>query len=160
MRSLAAEGRTVLVSSHLISEMALTADHLLVIGGGRLLADDTVESSAAAAPRWRRRTAPAPGAVRTAAAVPMRAAARRVDQAVVGALDLARARLCARVRLGLGLADTVSTVTLGHHDGSGPGRVRPVGGSFTGLVFAQLAFGVLGVLAVTAEYSTGMISPR
>ena len=39
MRTLAAEGRTVLVSSHLMSEMALTADHLLVIGRGRLLAD-------------------------------------------------------------------------------------------------------------------------
>ena len=32
MRGFAAEGRTVLVSSHLMSEMALTADHLLVIG--------------------------------------------------------------------------------------------------------------------------------
>jgi ABC-2 type transport system ATP-binding protein len=32
MRGLAAEGRTVLVSSHLMSEMALTADHLIVIG--------------------------------------------------------------------------------------------------------------------------------
>ncbi len=41
MRSLAAEGRTVLVSSHLMSEMALTADHLVVIGRGRLLADMT-----------------------------------------------------------------------------------------------------------------------
>jgi len=39
IRSLADEGRTVLVSSHLMSEMALTADHLLVIGKGRLLAD-------------------------------------------------------------------------------------------------------------------------
>jgi len=38
-RSLAAEGRTVFVSSHLMSEMALTADHLIVIGRGRLLAD-------------------------------------------------------------------------------------------------------------------------
>jgi len=42
MRSLAAEGRTVFVSSHLISEMARTADRLIVIGGGRLLADTTV----------------------------------------------------------------------------------------------------------------------
>ncbi len=42
MRSLAAEGRTVFVSSHLISEMALTADRLIVIGDGRLLADTTV----------------------------------------------------------------------------------------------------------------------
>ena len=39
MRSLAAQGRTLLVSSHLMSEMALTADHLLVIGRGRLIAD-------------------------------------------------------------------------------------------------------------------------
>src|SRR5690606_22136292 len=39
MRDLAAEGRTVFVSSHLMSEMALTADHLLVIGRGRILAD-------------------------------------------------------------------------------------------------------------------------
>ncbi|TDC22180.1 ATP-binding cassette domain-containing protein [Streptomyces sp. 8K308] len=39
MRSLAAEGRTVLLSSHLMSEMELTADHLIVIGRGRLLAD-------------------------------------------------------------------------------------------------------------------------
>jgi ABC-2 type transport system ATP-binding protein len=39
MRGLAAEGRTVLVSSHLMSEMALTADHLIVIGKGRLIAD-------------------------------------------------------------------------------------------------------------------------
>ncbi|TDD98998.1 ABC transporter ATP-binding protein [Jiangella asiatica] len=39
IRNLAAEGRTVFVSSHLMSEMALTADHLLVIGRGRILAD-------------------------------------------------------------------------------------------------------------------------
>ncbi|MFJ1702840.1 ABC transporter ATP-binding protein [Kitasatospora sp. NPDC088346] len=39
LRSLAAEGRAVLVSSHLMTEMALTADHLVVIGRGRLLAD-------------------------------------------------------------------------------------------------------------------------
>jgi ABC-2 type transport system ATP-binding protein len=39
MKALAAEGRTIFVSSHLMSEMALTADHLIVIGQGRLLAD-------------------------------------------------------------------------------------------------------------------------
>ncbi|WP_327416485.1 ABC transporter ATP-binding protein [Streptomyces sp. NBC_01233] len=39
MKGLAAEGRTIFVSSHLMSEMALTADHLVVIGQGRLLAD-------------------------------------------------------------------------------------------------------------------------
>jgi ABC-2 type transport system ATP-binding protein len=42
LKSLAAQGRTVLVSSHLISEMALTAERLVVIGRGRLLADTTV----------------------------------------------------------------------------------------------------------------------
>lgn len=39
MKGLAAEGRTIFVSSHLMSEMALTADHLIVIGQGKLLAD-------------------------------------------------------------------------------------------------------------------------
>jgi ABC-2 type transport system ATP-binding protein len=42
MMSLAAEGRTVFVSSHLMSEMENTADHLIVIGRGRLIADCTV----------------------------------------------------------------------------------------------------------------------
>ncbi len=42
MRSLAAEGRAVLVSSHLMSEMARTADHLVVVGRGRLIADTSV----------------------------------------------------------------------------------------------------------------------
>jgi ABC-2 type transport system ATP-binding protein len=43
LRGLAAEGRTVFVSSHLMSEMSLTADHLIVIGRGRLIADTTVD---------------------------------------------------------------------------------------------------------------------
>ena len=42
LRDLAAQGRTVLVSSHLISEMALTADRLIVIGRGRLIAETGV----------------------------------------------------------------------------------------------------------------------
>ena len=50
LRSLAAEGRTVFVSSHLIGEMASTADRVVVIGRGRLLADTSVaELSAGAA---------------------------------------------------------------------------------------------------------------
>jgi ABC-2 type transport system ATP-binding protein len=43
MRQLASEGRTVLVSSHLMSEMAVTADHLLVIGRGKLIAASSTE---------------------------------------------------------------------------------------------------------------------
>ncbi len=48
MKSLAAEGRTVFVSSHLMSEMEHTADHLLVIGRGRLIADCSVAEFIAA----------------------------------------------------------------------------------------------------------------
>jgi ABC-2 type transport system ATP-binding protein len=43
LRGLASDGRAVFVSSHLMSEMALTADHLIVIGRGRLIADTSVE---------------------------------------------------------------------------------------------------------------------
>jgi ABC-2 type transport system ATP-binding protein len=43
-KALAAEGRTVLVSSHLMSEMALTADHLIIIGRGRLIADTPADA--------------------------------------------------------------------------------------------------------------------
>jgi ABC-2 type transport system ATP-binding protein len=42
LRSLAAEGRTIFVSSHLMSEMALTADQLIIVGRGRLIADVSV----------------------------------------------------------------------------------------------------------------------
>ena len=48
MKALAAEGRTIFVSSHLMSEMEHTADHLLVIGRGRLIADCTVAEFIAA----------------------------------------------------------------------------------------------------------------
>ncbi len=51
LRQLATEGHTVLVSSHLMSEMALTADHLVIIGRGRLLADTPTESFTMASTR-------------------------------------------------------------------------------------------------------------
>jgi ABC-2 type transport system ATP-binding protein len=53
MRSLAAEGRTVFVSSHLMSEMELTADRLVIIGRGRLLADAPITEVLAASSRRR-----------------------------------------------------------------------------------------------------------
>ena len=49
LRSLAAEGRTVFVSSHLMSELQGTADHLVVIGRGRLIADASVDALLASA---------------------------------------------------------------------------------------------------------------
>jgi ABC-2 type transport system ATP-binding protein len=57
MRTLAAEGRTVFVSSHLLAEMALMADRLVVIGRGRLIAsggvDEFIKSSRTSAVRLR-----------------------------------------------------------------------------------------------------------
>ena len=53
LRELAAQGRAVFVSSHLMSEMALTADHLIVIGRGRLIADASArELVGSASGRW------------------------------------------------------------------------------------------------------------
>jgi ABC-2 type transport system ATP-binding protein len=64
LRGLAADGRTVFVSSHLMTEMALTAQHLIVIGRGRLIADSGVEEFiAAAAPSLVRVRSTAPDAL-------------------------------------------------------------------------------------------------
>jgi ABC-2 type transport system ATP-binding protein len=49
LRGLAAEGRTVFLSSHLMSEIAQTAEHVIVVGRGRLIADTTVEDLVARA---------------------------------------------------------------------------------------------------------------
>lgn len=49
LKGLADEGRTVFVSSHLMSEVALTADHLIVVGRGRLIADTSVDEFVARA---------------------------------------------------------------------------------------------------------------
>ena len=70
-RQLAAEGRTVFVSSHLMSEMEHTADHLIVIGGGKLLADESLATFADRAPKPAAATVPAvptvaPGALEAA----------------------------------------------------------------------------------------------
>ncbi len=70
LRRLADEGRTVFLSSHLMSEMALTADHVIVVGQGRLLRDQSMAEFIAEASSRRR-----PGAL--AAVRPARPAARR-----------------------------------------------------------------------------------
>jgi ABC-2 type transport system ATP-binding protein len=79
LKQLAAEGRTIFVSSHLMSEMALTADHLIVIGRGHLIADGSVAELIGAASKnvVRVRT---PGAARLAELL----AERRVSVAQVG----------------------------------------------------------------------------
>ncbi|MFD6422543.1 ATP-binding cassette domain-containing protein [Streptomyces sp. NPDC060198] len=62
VKRLAREGRTVLVSSHLMSETAAFADHLIILGGGRLLADMSTEGFLASRSRSRVRVRAAVGA--------------------------------------------------------------------------------------------------
>jgi ABC-2 type transport system ATP-binding protein len=69
MQELAAQGRTVLVSSHLMSEMALTATELVVIGQGRLIAAESVERFTARADSSVRVRSPQLDAVATALAL-------------------------------------------------------------------------------------------
>jgi ABC-2 type transport system ATP-binding protein len=84
MKGMAAEGRTVFVSSHLMSEMALTADHLIVIGRGRLLADTTATEFIKANSRsYVRIRTPEPQRMHDALAT----AGIRVTQAADGALE-------------------------------------------------------------------------
>ncbi|MCX4529081.1 MULTISPECIES: ABC transporter ATP-binding protein [unclassified Streptomyces] len=80
MRTLAAEGRTVLVSSHLMSETAAFADHLVVLGQGRLLADTSMKAfiDARSTPRVR---------LRTSDPIRLRAALARDDFEMVTADD-------------------------------------------------------------------------
>jgi ABC-2 type transport system ATP-binding protein len=80
LRGLAAEGRTVFVSSHLMSEMALTAQHLIVIGRGRLIADTGMEEFIAGA-------APSLVRVRSTDPASLEAVLRARDVAVSGAED-------------------------------------------------------------------------
>jgi ABC-2 type transport system ATP-binding protein len=85
MKGLAAEGRTVFVSSHFMSEMALTAEHLIVIGRGRLLADTTVREFIATNTRsYVRIRTPEPERMRDALA----AAGVRSRPATDGALEV------------------------------------------------------------------------
>jgi ABC-2 type transport system ATP-binding protein len=58
LRSLAADGRTVFVSSHLMSEMSMTADRLIVVGRGRLIADASVDDVRAMGDSWVRVRSP------------------------------------------------------------------------------------------------------
>lgn len=68
LRSLAAEGRTVFLSSHLLSELALVAEHVIVIGRGELIADAPLASLTAETERVRVRTEQVDALVRLVAA--------------------------------------------------------------------------------------------
>jgi ABC-2 type transport system ATP-binding protein len=80
MRSLAAEGRTVFVSSHLMSEMENTADHLIVIGRGRLIADCPMAEFTASGGAEDTTVVKTPDATRLAEAVAMAGGTLERDQ--------------------------------------------------------------------------------
>ncbi|MFI6822775.1 ABC transporter ATP-binding protein [Micromonospora sp. NPDC050187] len=90
MRGLAAEGRTVFVSSHLMSEMQLTADQLVVIGRGRLVADASVDEVIA---RGARRDAAGPVTVRCPDPAQLAALRDRLAGRSVTVLDAGADRL-------------------------------------------------------------------
>ncbi|QFG26329.1 ATP-binding cassette domain-containing protein [Actinomadura sp. WMMB 499] len=90
MRSLADEGRTVLISSHLMSEMELTADRLIVIGRGRLIADTSVRELADRFARGVRVRSPRPDELTAVlAAAGGRVEAAQGDALTVTGLDVA-----------------------------------------------------------------------
>jgi ABC-2 type transport system ATP-binding protein len=99
LRAMAAQGRTILVSSHLMSEMAQTADHLIIIGRGRLLADTSTAQFIAGARHDVLVRSPRPGelaALLAASGATVRReddgalAVTGMDQATVGDLAVSR----------------------------------------------------------------------
>jgi ABC-2 type transport system ATP-binding protein len=89
LRSLAAEGRAVLVSSHLMSELQDTATHLVVIGRGELVADTSVAAliEAASSGRLTLRTANREEAMNTLANAGATVAATGLDTVTVSGLE-------------------------------------------------------------------------
>ena len=92
LRALAAEGRAVLVSSHLMSELQDTADHLVVVGRGRVIADSSVEEliAAASGDRVQLRTAARGDAMTVLAHAGARVAMTGPDQLIVSGLPADR----------------------------------------------------------------------
>jgi ABC-2 type transport system ATP-binding protein len=104
LRSLAAEGRTVFISSHLMSELEDTADHLIVIGKGRLLADISVGELLASATdgRVELRTPDLPAAMTVlanAGATPVSSGPDRIAVSGIAPSTVAELLVESRVRL-------------------------------------------------------------
>lgn len=87
LKELAAEGRSVLLSSHLMSEVAITADRLIIVGRGRLLADTTVDELVSRSGRFVRVSTPDHVALEAA----LQADGLRVDAPAPGILNIANA---------------------------------------------------------------------
>jgi ABC-2 type transport system ATP-binding protein len=91
LKVLAAQGRTVLVSSHLMGELEDTADHLVVVGRGQVIADSTVAAliAAASADRVTVRTSAPPDAITALARAGAEVASTSADVLVVSGLSSA-----------------------------------------------------------------------
>ena len=189
LKNLAARGRTVLISSHLISEVAQTADDLVVIGQGGCWPRPPWPSCPPAAARWRR---PSSGSPRAAPTTPPATAGLRhqlsPEERVMttatltrdaaqqagghyGFRDVARMEwlklrsvrstwwtllVFAAAMIGLAIPILLhqNWATMSAADRA---SFDPTNDSFPGLAIGQLALGVLGVLVITSEFSSGMI---
>src|SRR5207248_2390134 len=148
LKTLAAEGRTVFVSSHLMSEMALTADHLIVIGRGRLIADTGVED-------FVRRASGSVVRVRSPEAPVVLS-----EWTKLHSLRSTRWSLGVAVLLTIGLPVLFAALTSSHWGSMGAHERadrHPLDIALAGVNLSQLSIAVLGVLVITGEYSTGMI---
>jgi hypothetical protein len=168
LRSLASEGRAVLVSSHLITETATTADHLVVIGQGRLLADTTVAELAS------RRFLPRRGIHSSSSTVAPSTRQEACDAHVhedrpsgryqfphVVHMEWIKLRSLPSTWCTLALAVAASTgiaVAAGpEHASRSIATSLFINGSLIGMLIGVLLSGVLGVLVMTGEYTSGTI---
>ena len=170
LKSLAAQGRTVFVSSHLISEMALTAERLVVIGRGRLLADTTVAGLSAGsasledaffrltsgAVEYRGNTAKEVPSVTTTAET--RVPSGRYGLAQAARMEWIKLRSLRSTwwTLAVTAAGTVG-IGLGVGLNSRNASEDLTNNALAGVVPGLLLAGALGVLTMTSEYSSGTI---
>lgn len=170
LRSLAADGRTVLLSSHLMSEMTLTADRLIVIGRGRLIAETTIgdmlRGGSSRCVRVRSpQAAPLASRLEERGAVVVHEAddtlhVSGVGSDAIGALAAANGwplRELAERQATLGLAALLAIFLPDQLSAQDRASLDTTRVSLGGIHLSQVAFGVIGVLAITGEYATGTI---
>jgi hypothetical protein len=146
LKSLAAEGRTVFVSSHLMSEMVQTATRLVVLGDAMSAVMQTgpVSTQGASAP------ATAAGPVTQVRVV-------RAEWTKLRALRSTWWCALITVVLIVGLGAAIAGSGAPYKISAGDSAAGGVTISLVGILFAQLVLGMLGVLLFSGEYATGMI---
>ena len=160
LKSLAAEGRTVFISSHLMSEMSQTAQHLVVIGRGELIADvDEAAFVAMASSNAVLVRSPHASRLRELLAGRDVTINSPEDGTKLRSLRSTLVTLGAAVVLTVGFGALASGVVASQWatDPGSRAGFHALDTSLTGILVAQLAAGVLGVLLLSGEYATGMI---